>query len=128
MKKAILLALVAVVSVGCYNATVNTGLSPSNRTIEKNWAPGFIAGLVPPSAVDTMDECGPSGVARVETKLSFLNQLASFLTGGIYTPMTIAVTCAQGEEDTDGLPVATDAESFHEGLQAGAVLVINNSR
>lgn len=31
----------------------------------------------------------------VETQLSFPNQLVSFLTGGIYTPMTITVTCAQ---------------------------------
>jgi hypothetical protein len=33
-------------------------------------------------------------VAKVETQLSFLNQVVSFITIGIYTPMTIKVTCA----------------------------------
>jgi hypothetical protein len=36
----------------------------------------------------------------VETQLSFLNQVIAILTGGIYTPMSIKVTCAAaGSED-----------------------------
>jgi hypothetical protein len=36
----------------------------------------------------------PQRGAKVETQLSFVNQLVSFLTLGIYTPMQIEVTCA----------------------------------
>jgi hypothetical protein len=82
-------------SVGCYHATIDTGLAPSTQVVEKAWAAGWIYGLVPPSTVETRAKC-PAGVAKVETELSFLNQLVSGLTAGIFTPMTIKVTCAQG--------------------------------
>jgi hypothetical protein len=81
--------------VGCYRATIDTGVKPSNVVIEKRWASGWIFGLVPPSTVETAAKC-PSGVAKVETKLSFVNQLVSFVTLSIYTPMKIRVTCAEG--------------------------------
>lgn len=94
-----------VVGAGCYHATINTGLPASPQTIEKPWAMSFIYGLIPPSAVETMASC-PSGVSKVETQLSFLNQLVNFLTAGIVTPMNIKVTCAQGGRSsiTPGAP------------------------
>jgi hypothetical protein len=88
---------VAILSIlalaGCYRATVETGRAPSGQTIQQDWAHGFIFGLVPPSTVSTAAEC-PNGVALVRTELSFLNQLATALTFGLYTPMTIRVECA----------------------------------
>jgi hypothetical protein len=78
---------------GCYHATVETGRAPSGQTIENAWAHSFIAGLVPPSTVNTASQC-PEGVARVSTQLSFLNMLANVVTFGIYSPMTITVHCA----------------------------------
>lgn len=78
---------------GCYHATIETGLPPGNQTLEKPWASGWVFGLVPPSTVETASRC-PNGVARVETHLSFVNQLVALITGYIYTPMTIRVTCA----------------------------------
>lgn len=87
---------VAVIALtGCYHATVNTERAPSAETYTDSFASGWIYGLVPPSTVEASEEC-PNGVARVETKLSFVNQLVNFLTLGIYTPMHIEVTCAQG--------------------------------
>ena len=79
----------------CWHATVDTGLTPSTQVVEKNWASAWIIGLVPPSTLETQAKC-PNGVAKVETKLSFLNQLVEILTLDIYTPMSIKVTCAQG--------------------------------
>ena len=57
-------------------------------------------------------------MARVETKLSFLNQLVGSLTFGIYTPMEIKVTCAAGGvEDTKTVDSARELESaLEEGL------------
>ena len=88
--------LVLFVAVGaCYHATVETGLEPSARTVHEPWANSWIAGLVPPSTVETAEKC-PSGVSKVETRQSFLNGLVGVLTLGIYTPMEIKVTCAAG--------------------------------
>lgn len=65
--------------------------------IEENWAAGWIYGLVPPKTVNAAARC-PQGVAKVMTQHSFANQLVAGLTFGIYTPMTIQVTCAQISE------------------------------
>ena len=91
-RSAALLGAVVALS-GCYHATIETGLPPGNQTLEKAWASGWVFGLVPPSTVETASRC-PNGVARVETKLSFLNMLVSVITFSIYTPMHIQVTCA----------------------------------
>jgi hypothetical protein len=98
------LALACVVCMGCYHATVETGASPSPEVIYKSFASGWIYGLVPPSTVATAARC-PNGVAKVETQLSFVNQLVSFLTLGIYTPMQITVTCAVAPKTAAIIPV-----------------------
>lgn len=86
---------VALLLSACYHATIETGLAPSNEVVEKPWASGWVFGLVPPSPVETMSKC-KGGVSKVETQLSFVNQLVAFLTLEIYTPMSIKVTCASG--------------------------------
>jgi hypothetical protein len=88
------IAFLAVLLAGCYLATIETGRTPSTVTQEDRWADSWIYGLVPPSVINTASRC-PSGIARVETQLSFLNQLVGLLTLGIYTPMDVRVTCAQ---------------------------------
>jgi hypothetical protein len=90
----LLLIVVLVAPAACFHATVETGLAPSTTVIDKSWASGWIYGLVPPSTVETASKC-PSGVAKVETERSFLTAFVGLLTGGIYTPMAIKVTCAQ---------------------------------
>jgi hypothetical protein len=67
------------------HATIDTRATPSTQVISKEWAAGWIYGLVPPSTVETAAKC-PNGVAKVETQLSVLNQLVSLLTLYIYTP------------------------------------------
>jgi hypothetical protein len=86
--------LLVVATTGCYHAVIETGQPASMQTIHQTFAPSWIYGLVPPNVVKTMGEC-PNGVAKVETQLSFLNQLVGFITFGIFTPMEIKVTCAE---------------------------------
>jgi hypothetical protein len=93
MRKFIVGAVLALATSGCYHATIETGLQPGTQTISKPWALSFVYGLVPPPTVETAQKC-PTGVAKVETKLSFLNQLVGILTWGLFTPMEITVTCA----------------------------------
>ena len=91
-----LLAATALLGLAaCYHATIDTGLPPSPQVIDQPWASGWVYGLVPPKTVETMAKCS-SGVSKVETLHSFLNSLVGGLTFGIYTPITIKVTCAAG--------------------------------
>jgi len=110
--------LVAVVLSSCYHAVINTGLAPSGQTITNKWATGWLAGLVPPQVVETASQC-PNGAARVETQLSFLNQLAAAVTFGIYTPMTIEVQCAASRSAAiDGHATMVPAEASREARAA----------
>lgn len=100
------LGLVVAVA-GCYHATIETGRTPGSTTINNAWAHSFLYGLVPPATVETASRCS-SGVARVETQLSFLNMVANAITFGIYSPMTLTVTCASGSME-EATAAAEDA-------------------
>ena len=121
------LGLLVLAVFGCYHATVDTGLPRSNRTIEKHWASSWIGGLVPPETVETAERC-PDGVAKVETKQTFLNQVVGVITLGIYTPMYIEVTCAARGVTEDGNPPAVQVrpeatdEQKREALMEAAAL------
>jgi len=93
--KGLFLFISLFVFTSCYHAQITTDRSPSDQSIERPWAHSFIYGLVPPKIVETASEC-PNGLAKVQTKMSFLNGLVSGLTFGIYTPINIKVTCASG--------------------------------
>lgn len=119
MRRVIAIAAFVVLSgalLGCYHATVETELQPSAQTIDVPWASAWIYGLVQPKTVETAEECS-NGVARVETELSFVNQLVGLLTLGIYTPMHIKVTCAAGGSASaadDGFQVGVDSNATAE--------------
>ena len=89
----ILMLLMSISFMSCYNASVITDKTPSDVIIEEPWALSFVFGLIPPATIDASEKC-KNGIAKVETELSFLNQLVSGLTGGLITPMHITVTCA----------------------------------
>lgn len=102
----IVLAATVLFLGACHHATVNTGLQPSGQK-STSWGHSFIYGLVPPGTVDGAAKC-PNGVARVETQLSVPNQLVSWLTFGLYSPMTITVECAA----TRAAALPADAETI----------------
>ncbi|NBC26612.1 MAG: hypothetical protein GVY08_07120 [Bacteroidetes bacterium] len=99
-KITITLALLFIVFIfsGCYHAQVTTGQQPSAEVYEDTMAHGFLFGLVPPEIVRAQDECS-NGVARVETRISFINGLLSAITFNLYTPMHIIVTCASASAE-----------------------------
>lgn len=98
MKKYLILLLIVVpfIFTGCYHAQITTGLQASEEVYEDKWATSFISGLVPPSIVNAERECR-NGVARVETRISFLNLVAHMVTFSIYSPMEITVVCAASQ-------------------------------
>lgn len=96
MRKSWIVLSLALLSAGCYRATVSTGLEAADPTQrESRWVSSWIAGLIGPGDYEAADFCRGGSAATVETKHTFLNQLVAGLTAGIYTPMTITVTCAR---------------------------------
>jgi hypothetical protein len=109
--------LSAVLLSGCYHAIIETGREANGTVISRPWAASFIAGLVPPPVIETAQRC-PAGVAKVETQQSLPNMLASFLTGGLFSPMTITVSCAKATAMGPGSAVMkVGAQSPGEVLQ-----------
>ena len=121
--------------VGCYHATIDTGLAPGSKTVEM-WKHSWIYGLVPPSVVEAQNEC-ENGVARVETQQSFLNGLVNVLTGGIYTPMTVIVTCAADDDMSSAavdsasvvtVPYGSDYEEIMDAFDQAADMAVTNEQ
>ncbi len=95
------IAAAPVMFAGCYHAVINTGVEPGPSAVTEEWAMGYVQGLIPPDSVDGGQLCGENGVARVETRQSFMNQLATVLTLGILSPMEIVVVCGRGAGQDD---------------------------
>jgi hypothetical protein len=109
--------LASILLAGCYHATIETGLTPSTQVLEQSFASSWIYGLVPPKTVSTTSRC-PDGAAKVETRLSFVNQLVGFLTLGIYTPMHIRVTCAQGGAGSSAATLSVPGQADDDAVRA----------
>lgn len=127
-KNTVLVLTTLTLAAGCYHATINTGRAPSAQVVDQPFVSSWVYGLVPPKTVEAAEEC-PNGVARVETELSFVNQLVSFLTLGIYTPMHIRVTCAAGDDDLDmastmEVPADATSEQMRAAFEAAADLAV----
>jgi len=109
------IAVFALLTTGCFHAQVTTGLPPGDVVWEDAFANSWIGGLVPPKMIDGEEVC-ESGVAMVDTDLSFLNQLVGAITMGIYTPMRIRVTCAASDMALDSTESSVDvAQGASEG-------------
>ncbi len=61
----------------------------------------FLWGLVGGNEVDLQQLC-PSGVAGIDSRSSGGDQIMTWLTGGIYSPMSVGVHCAGGAVATGG--------------------------
>ena len=117
MRKGLALFAVPLTVAGCYRITVLHGTQPpptAATVVEYPWQHSWVFGLVPPPEINVGERC-PTGVSKVETRVSFLNGLASTLVGiagaelsrqnndslyfgsalgGIWQPMSAKVTCA----------------------------------
>lgn len=127
IKKSLLLLAIAFFMTGCYHAQITTGLEASNEVYQKAWATSFIAGLVPPDMIDATEHCD-NGVAKVETRHSFLNLVAQAITFSIFSPMEITVTCASASadisEDKESLDLAaSSSEEMKQNIYEEAVAI-----
>ncbi len=98
MKKAAILALLAVLSSGCATQTYLLGSTnaPNNTaTAEFDKTQNFLlAGIGQEQTVDAAQVCsGQRNVHSVQTQESAMNVLLSTITFGIYTPRQLRVFC-----------------------------------
>lgn len=119
MKKYLLLIVLPLFLTGCYHAQISTGLQTSNEVYQQAWASSFIAGLVPPSIIHAEQHCS-NGVARVETRHSFLNLVAQMVTFSLYSPMEITVVCAASQADA-----STGGQSLELAKNSADDIIIN---
>jgi len=133
MKKYLFLIALPLLFTGCYHAEITTGLPASNDVYQQSWATSFIGGLVPPSVTYAEQHCS-NGVARVETRLSFLNMVATMVTFNLYSPMEITVTCASASadnytgEDTIELAKNSSQEDVISAFSKAVELSANNGK
>lgn len=107
---------------GCYHAVIQTGRPESTDVISIKWANSFLWGLVPPAVIETASRC-TNGVAKVETQHSFLNLVADVITGGIYSPMQIDVTCAaRGTASTEPVIKVEQGKTMEQALSQAVML------
>src|SRR4051812_44178865 len=96
----IALAVPMMLLSGCYHVTVlynQPGVmqqaAAAPVVVDKPFSHSFVDGIVPPSEMNVKDQC-PRGVSKVETQQSFVNSVVSIITNGLYTPISVKVTCA----------------------------------
>ena len=53
----------------------------------------FLWGLVGDKYIDTQEVCGPKEVKQMQTQFTFVDELLSFITLGVYAPRTARVWC-----------------------------------
>lgn len=77
---------------GCYTVRYTTKMVPDGNVVSA-WNHFFMWGLVGDPVIDVPAMC-PNGFAHAEVTHSFVNQLVSFITLGIYSPTTVDIACA----------------------------------
>lgn len=116
----LVLVLSAFLCAGCYHQVVQTGATPAPGTAAVTKTANLYFFGLAGAEVDATVDC-PTGVAIIETRQTFLNGLLGVLTLGIYTPRTVTLTCASGEQPIpDGLlvTIGSDASAGEAGASA----------
>jgi hypothetical protein len=97
--KLLLLVATSVALSGCYSTTIRSG-KPAGDTpmeVDDRWHSGFLGGSQEASGPYDLEKICPNGWSEIHTKTSFANGVVDVMTGTIYNPQTVKVTCAAGE-------------------------------
>lgn len=95
MKKIVLALLIC---SGCYTTKLEFSSAGSGRTeTEREVQHTFFWGLVSPGHVDVSKECKGGEVSAVKSQVAGLGLVANWLTGGIWVPVTVKITCVYPE-------------------------------
>ena len=91
-------ALVALTltSTGCFRTYVYSETVKPQPVTHVRVVHTFIYGIVNLRQVDVDEWCGGAGIQSVYSRLGGLGILGAALTAGLWVPMTVSVTCAEG--------------------------------
>lgn len=95
MKSNLLWTLLIGATTGCYRNTIGTELPPSHVEHEEV-VQFFLWGLVGEKSFD-MNRLCPTGVSRIYERQEVPEVLFNCVTLGIYTPVRVTLTCADGK-------------------------------
>ncbi|MCB9761217.1 MAG: hypothetical protein H6739_15355 [Alphaproteobacteria bacterium] len=107
----------ALFSAGCYTTKIVHGDVQGDTTeVHRRLQHTFIYGIVSPNRIDVDRVCKGGEVKAVKSQVAGLGLLANWITLGIYTPLTVKVTCAYNEKawmdalpEDEALPTTVDA-------------------
>ena len=95
MSRAIVLLGLLMVS-GCYTTKLHYGgVNATQTDTHMRLQHTFLWGFISPGSTDLGRVCNGRSVVAVKSQVAGLGLLANWLTGGIYAPVTITVTCAR---------------------------------
>lgn len=91
----LVLALGAALS-GCYAVKYSSSSNASARAsvTERVYVHGLFWGIWSLGEVDIDKHCGAGGVKKIRSQIGGLGLIAYAITGGIWTPMSVKLTCA----------------------------------
>jgi len=106
MKGSRWLCLTVLLLTGCYTVKFTNPQTAMDSRGEAYhlWTHSLFWGIIPLGRVN-MSQCGNAGVRSMKSQIGGLGLLAYALTGGIWAPMHVKITCAgrrasaEGEED-----------------------------
>jgi outer membrane lipoprotein SlyB len=95
--RTIALALAASLALsGCYTTKYAFSANDARAgETHKEFQQTFFWGLISIGRVDLDKQCGPAGIKRMESKIGGWGLLANWVTGGIWAPVTVKITCAE---------------------------------
>lgn len=92
------LAALLLASSGCYRITLVSGRAPApapQAFHDDAWHHDFVFGLAEGSGPIDLETACPNGWAKLHTEQTFVKGLVGVLTGGLYTPQSETLTCAE---------------------------------
>ena len=89
------LLLCFLVLPGCFNNARLTGFGGAPGAEQTRWVHTLIFGIVSLNDVNVQNTCGDKGVFAVRTNGNLYTILLTGLTGGIYAPLMVHVTCKE---------------------------------
>jgi hypothetical protein len=103
--------LLVLFSVGNrFQLDVDTGMKPSEEGTREERIDYWLGGLMGAGGSSLWARCA-YGVSRVETRVATRDLVATALTAAMYSPRTVAVTCANGPETPPYAPLVSPPDT-----------------
>lgn len=109
---AMLSLLAAACLGGCYTTTIRSGkpAAPAKIDFDGHWHHGILWGTAELSGPYDLSKVCPHGWAEITTEESFVNGFLNLITYSLYSPQSVTIRCAQGEQGGDNGDQGDDSD------------------